>query len=126
MGLKDKLQKATAAEPKLYNKVFKGRDATAFLDLARRKVNADRKKKEAESELEEIKEDLLIRLLQSGEDSLGLWDGLVIKIGRGATGDKIDGRALLEKGVPMQTILDCTIEGRPTEFVQVVTPKGAK
>lgn len=120
------MAKATVTdEPVDYKKAIPAKERQRFQGLAQRKIAADAKKKEAEVELEAVKEELMINLLTYG-DRLALWDGMVLKIGRGATASRVDPKKLLELGVPVKTIDKATIPGGPTEFPQVVVPKEAK
>lgn len=94
-------------------------DMKVKLELKRK---LDAVKKYTEAKLKELGQEIEIALIAEGVDGV-MWDGCVVKQGRGRAGDKIVATKLVEQGVSLDVIAAATEEGKPYTFAQIVVPK---
>lgn len=99
------------ADPEMMDKIQLKRD----LDVAKAWI---------EKRLKEIGPEIETALMAEDVDGV-MWDGCLVKIGKGRTGDKVSTTRLVELGVAIDIIAAATEEGKPYTFAQIVRPKGS-
>lgn len=122
-ALKEKMEKELPPPPFDTIEIFQDPDVRKVITEAE---TITRRMKADEARLKELKPDVEAFLNASGVDKVGLWDGIVLKVGNGKTGSKLSTQKLVEKGVSIDLIAECTEEGSSYTFAQFVYPKPAK
>lgn len=73
-----------------------------------------------------LSKDLEAYLTSAEAPKVELWDGLKLKIGNGRTASSVSVTKLLELGVPLTTIQEATVDGKPYTFCQIERPRAKK
>lgn len=95
----------------------------SFQELINIKDTAKLAREECERQEKAASDALLSFMLQAEVEKVALWDGWTFDKREGRGASKIDSTKLLEKGVPLATIQESTVEGKPYTYVQITKPK---
>lgn len=94
-----------------------------YKELLDAKIHLDEATKTMEEQKKWVSDQLKSALELVGKEAVKIRDGMVLKIGRGATASKIEPTKLLEQGVTVEQIQAATVPGKPYTFAQIERPK---
>lgn len=97
-----------------------------FNEAVSMKNELDRHKKQIESELKELGENLKLAMLGAEQQKVRLWDGMTFEVREGRSPSKLEPTKLLEQGVSIEQIQAATVDGTPYQYVLINRPKEKK
>jgi len=98
----------------------------SFDEAIKRRIEIKGMQDKLAAEYKALNDELLLLMLAENQKKVALWDGMTFEVRQGRGASKIEATILLEKGVPLETIQEATVEGVAYQYVQVNVPKTKK